>query len=122
MEQKFKQANAFSMLGEALASGITKITDLTVDAYDNVKVAFDTPEVKRMKVVASFAKMGVLGDVTQMTTIVRTMFPLECRGIKIDYGNPFYEKCPRHHTNTFRTSMPNKVWCPLCMDFLDINP
>lgn len=54
MEQKFKQANAFSMLGEALASGITKIADITVDAYDNVKVAFDTPEVKRMKVVACF--------------------------------------------------------------------
>lgn len=122
MGNQFKQANAFTMLGEALASDITKVADITVDAYDSVKEALDTPEVKRMKVVASFAKMGVLGDVTQMTTIVRTMFPFECRGIKIDYGSPFYEKCPKHHTNTFRTSSPDKVWCPLCMDFLEIHP
>lgn len=122
MEYQYKKANLFGVFSEALATGISKIADVAVDTYDNVKIVLDSPEVKRVKVITSFAKMGLLGDITQINTITRTMFPLKCRGIEIDYGNPYYEKCPKHGTKTFRTSEPDLVWCPLCMNFLIIEP
>lgn len=122
MEYQYKTSNLIGSLSETLATGISKIVDIAVDAYDNAKTVLDAPEVKRAKVITSFAKMGLLGDITQINTITRTMFPLKCRGIEIDYGNPYYEKCPKHRTKTFRTSEPDLVWCPLCMDFLVIDP
>lgn len=115
---KFKQKTTLGAFGDALISGVIAMKDLTVTAVEKVKDAMDSPQVKRTKVIMSFAKLGLLGNLTAINTIITTMFPLQCRGLSIDYGRKFHENCPTHHTPTFGTSDPYKVWCPLCMDFL----
>lgn len=120
-EYKLKKKTMLNVFGDALVSGMTAVKDLTVTAVDQAKMVMESPQVKRTKVVMSFAKLGLLGDITALSTITSTMFPLQCRGLKIDYGRKFHESCPTHYTPTFGTSDPYKVWCPLCMDFLEIN-
>jgi len=118
---KLKQKTMLNVFGEALISGVTAVKDMTITAVDQAKMVMDSPHVKRAKVITSFARLGLLGDITALNTITTTMFPFECRGLKIDYGRKFYEKCQTHHTPTFGTSDPYLVWCPLCMDFLELN-
>lgn len=115
-EFKTKQ-NIFDILRDAVESGV----ELGKNAIDNIKDAMETPQVRRMQAMTSFIKLGMLGDVTSINTITKTMFPFESKGIKIDYSRRYYEGCPTHKTPTFGTSDPYYVWCPLCMDFLQIN-
>lgn len=115
-EIKTKQ-NIFGILIDAVESGV----ELGKNAIDNIKETMDTPQVRRMQVITSFLKLGLLGNVLSINTITRTMFPFESKGIKIDYSRRYHEECPTHKTPTFGTSDPYHVWCPLCMDFLQIN-
>lgn len=100
-----------------LSLGANVLKDLTKQA----KMVVDSPEVKRAKVILSFAKLGLLGDVTALYTITTTMFPLQNRGITINYGRQYHLRCPTHNTPLFATSDPYKVWCPLCMEFIELN-
>lgn len=120
-ELKYKQRTLLGSFGEVLANAVDSVTTTVTATVDIAKEAWDSPQMRRTRVITYFAKMGLLGDPTQITTIVKTMFPFKCQGISIDYGKKFHESCPTHHTPTFGTSDPYKVWCPLCMDFLEIN-
>lgn len=119
-EYKYKKS-LLASIGENLAGAFDTIYSSVTTTVENAKDAWDSPQMRRTRVIASFAKMGLLGDPTEITTIVKTMFPLNNGGINIDYGRKFHEGCPVHNTPTFGTSDPYKVWCPLCMDFLELN-
>lgn len=82
---KYKN-NLFESLGENLANVFDTMSSTVTTTVETVKDAWDSPQMRRTRVIASFAKMGLLGDPTQITTIVKTMFPLKCQGISIDYG------------------------------------
>lgn len=110
----------------ALAEGIGGVVYIGQDLYN---YANEIVEDKRIQICSlSISAINVLVSSDPVlasckfaTKQLQMMFPRKKRGYTIDYRNPFYEKCPTHHCKTYHVKETSTlVWCPLCMDFSEI--
>lgn len=121
-ELKYKNANPLTAFAEGLGSLIEKGQDI----YANVKDVLEDKRIEYASLSLSAIKILISSDPVLATCQFalkrqRMMFPLRKKGYTIDYSNPFHELCPTHGCKTYRVKETSLlVWCPLCMDFLEV--
>lgn len=121
-ELKYKNANPLTALGEGLGNLIEKGQEI----YANIKEVLEDRRIEYASLSLSAIKILISSDPVLATCQFalkrqRMMFPLKKNGYTIDYSNPFNEPCPTHGCKTYRVKETSfLVWCPLCMDFLEV--
>lgn len=121
-ELKYKNANPLTAFAEGLGSLIEKGQDI----YANVKDVLEDKRIEYASLSLSAIKILISSDPVLATCQFalkrqRMMFPLRKKGYTIDYSNPFHEPCPTHGCKTYHVKETSLlVWCPLCMDFLEV--
>ena len=119
---KYKNANLLT----ALTNGLESLTEKSMEIYTTVKEALEDKRIEQASLSLAAIKVLISSDPTLAACQFalkrqRMMFPTKKRGYTIDYSNPFHEPCPTHGCKTYRVKETScLVWCPLCMDFLEV--
>lgn len=122
---EFKQKNQNNFL-ESLAEGLESLLSKGHDFFSDAKNAIEDRRVQQASIALSYINIlvstdPVLATAKFTTSTLRKMFPVKKRGYTIDYSEPYCECCPRHKCKTYRVKETTTlVWCPLCMDFLEV--
>ena len=59
---------------------------------------------------------GCSSDITEITMpTIEELHPETCQGYRINYNDPYYEKCPEHGCTCYQTyENPSYAYCPKC--------
>lgn len=117
--QQFKQANGlFGMFANAIEAGkemADKISDY-IDSREYQHLSLTYSAIKPL-----IAADPVLAGCSYVVKRQRMMFPTSKRGYTIDYSKPYWSGCPHHGCKTYTVEETRYiVWCPMCMDFLEV--
>lgn len=111
---------------DVFADGLMSITDSVQDVYSDIKIRMEDRRIQRASLAISAIKVLVAADPVMSTMqftvkALQAMFPMKKGDYTIDYSNPYFESCPNHHCITYRVKETDYVvWCPLCMEFLEV--
>lgn len=121
-ELKYRNPNPLT----AFAEGFGNLREKVGDIFANVKDVLEDKRIGYASLSLSAIKILISSDPVLATCQFalkrqRMMFPLKKKGYTIDYSNPFHEPYPTHGCKTYRVKETSfLVWCPLCMDFLEV--
>ena len=128
-KEKPRFVNPLEALAEGvmvLAKGVESLIESGQELYAEAKSKMEDRKIKKLSLAISAIRVleasdPILASAKLSVQALQKMFPIVSRGYTIDYSEPYVEPCPTHKCRTYRVKeVSYLVWCPLCMDLLEV--